>query len=237
MHDAVDIADPDVLALRAERDQQIEAGERRGTGAGADDLDIFELLAVQQQRVLDRRADDDRRAVLVVMEHRDLHALLELRLDLEALRRLDVFEIDAAEGRLQRRNRLDDALDGVGGDLDIEHVDAGEFLEQNRLAFHHRLRRQRPDIAEAEHGRAVRHHGDEVGADGQRRGLLRIGRDLFAGRSNARRISQREIALVAERLDRLDFEFSGLREPMIGERRGMRSLPSRTPCFFPRLQP
>ena len=34
MHHAVDIADPDVLALRAERDQQIEAGDRRGAGAG-----------------------------------------------------------------------------------------------------------------------------------------------------------------------------------------------------------
>ena len=49
-------------------------------------------------------ADDDGGAVLVVVEHRDLHALLELRLDLEALRALDVLQVDAAEGRLQRRD-------------------------------------------------------------------------------------------------------------------------------------
>ena len=35
MHHAVDVADPDVLALRAHRDQQIEAGDRRRTRAGA----------------------------------------------------------------------------------------------------------------------------------------------------------------------------------------------------------
>ena len=106
--------------------------------------------------------------MLVVVEHRDLHPLLELRLDLEAFRPLDVLEIDAAEGRLQRGHRLDHALDGVGGDLDVEHVDAGEFLEQHRLAFHHRLGGQRADIAEAEHGGAVGDHGDQIGADGQR---------------------------------------------------------------------
>ena len=69
------------------------------------------FLPRELQRVDDRGADDDGGAVLVVVEHRDLHALLELRLDLEALRRLDVLEIDAAEGRLQRRHHVDDALD------------------------------------------------------------------------------------------------------------------------------
>jgi hypothetical protein len=75
--------------------------------------------------------------MLVVMEYRDLHALLEARLDLEAFGTLDVLEVDAAEGRLQRRYRLHHALDGVGGDLDVEHVDPGKFLEQDRLALHH----------------------------------------------------------------------------------------------------
>ena len=111
---AVDIDDPDILALCAQRDQEIEAGDRRGARAGADDLDVGKLLAVQQQRIGDRGADDDGGAMLVVVEYRDLHALLELRLDLEAFRALDVLQIDAAEGRLQRRHRLDHALDGIG---------------------------------------------------------------------------------------------------------------------------
>ena len=196
VHDAVDVADPDVLALRAQRDQQIEAGDRRRTGAGGDDLDVGDLLAVQQQRIGDRGADDDGGAMLVVMEHRDLHARLELRLDLEALRALDVLEIDAAEGRLQRRHRLDHALDGVGGDFDVEHVDAGEFLEQDRLALHHRLAGQRADIAEAEHGGAVGDHRDQIGAGGQRGRLGGVCGDRLAGGRHARRIGQRQVALV-----------------------------------------
>ena len=156
--------------------------------------------------------------MLVVMEHRDLHALLELRFDVEALGRLDVLQIDAAEGRFERSHCFDDALDGVGRDLDVEHVDPGKLLEQDRLAFHHRLRRQRPDIAEAEHGGAVRHHSHEIGAARQRRRFLRIGGDRFAGGGNTRRIGKREVALIAERLGRLDLELSGFRQAVIGER-------------------
>jgi hypothetical protein len=58
----------------------------------------------------------------------------------------DVLQVDAAEGWLQRRHGFDHALDGVGGDLDVEHVDPGEFLEQHRLAFHDGLGSKRTDV-------------------------------------------------------------------------------------------
>jgi hypothetical protein len=51
-------------------------------------------------------------------------------------------------------------------DLDVEHVDAGELLEQDRLALHHRLGGERADIAEAEHRGAVGDHRHEVAARG-----------------------------------------------------------------------
>ncbi|KIU01538.1 hypothetical protein QU38_01110, partial [Staphylococcus aureus] len=139
---------------------------------------------------------------------RNLHPLLELRLDLEALGRADVFQVDAAEGRLQRGHGLDHALDRVGGDLDVEHVDIGALLEENGFAFHHRLGGQRTDVAKAQHRGAVRHHRHQVGAARQGCGLARIFGDDRAGRSNARRIGQREVALVRQRLDRLDLELT-----------------------------
>jgi hypothetical protein len=43
-----------------------------------------------------------------------------------------------------------DQLVGVAlGQLDVEDVDAGEFLEQAGLALHHRLGGQRADVAQA----------------------------------------------------------------------------------------
>ena len=143
------------------------------------------------------------------MEHRDLHALAQLALDLETLRRLDVFEIDAAEGGLERGDDVDQLVRVALVDLDVEHVDAGELLEQHRLAFHHRLGRQRADRAQAQHRRAVGDHGDQVAARGVAKRVERIGRDLFAGGGDARRVGQRQIALIGELLGRDDREFSG----------------------------
>ena len=92
MHHPIDIAHPDILPLRAHGNQKIETGDRRSACAGSNDLDVRELLAVQQQRVADRRADDNGGAMLIVMKYRDLHPLFELRLDLETARRLRRYE-------------------------------------------------------------------------------------------------------------------------------------------------
>ena len=66
-------------------------------------LIVPDVLVRNAQRVQHGGADDDRGAVLIVVEHRNVHALAQLALDLEALRRLDVLEIDAAERRLEAR--------------------------------------------------------------------------------------------------------------------------------------
>ena len=93
------------------------------------------------------------------------------------------------------------------GDLDVEDVDAGELLEKHRLAFHHRFRGKRPDVAEARGQRsrsvitATRFWRDvRVG------GLGRVGGDGLADGGHAGRVGQREIPLVPQRLGRLDFE-------------------------------
>ena len=83
-------------------------------------------------------------------------------LDVEALGRLDVLEVDAAEGRLERLDDPDDLVGVVRVQLDVEHVDVGEALEEDALALHDGLAGQRADVAEAEHGGAVADDGDEV---------------------------------------------------------------------------
>jgi hypothetical protein len=140
--------------------------------------------------------------VLVVVEHRDLHALAQRALDDEALRGLDVLEVDRAEGGLERGDDVDQLLRVALVDLDVEAVDAGELLEQHRLAFHDRLRRQRADGAQAEHRGAVGDHGDEVGAGGVMDRLRRVALDLVARRGDAGRIRERQVALVGELLRR-----------------------------------
>ena len=156
--------------------------------------------------------------MLVVVEDRDLHARAQRALDVEAVGRLDVLEVDAAEGRLERRDQVDQLVEVLLVDLDVEDVDAGELLEQDALAFHHRLGGERADVAEAEHGRAVGDDGDQVAARGVAEGVGRVGDDLLARRGDAGRIGEREVVLVDELLGRGDRDLARRRKLVVVER-------------------
>ena len=143
---------------------------------------------------------DDRGAVLVVMHHGDVHPLAQRLLDDEAFGSGDVFEIDAAEAGFHQRDRFDELVRILGIEFDIDRIDIGEALEQHCLAFHHRLRRQRAEIAEAEDGGAVGNHRNEIGPRGIARGILGIGGNGFDGGRDTGRIGQAEVALAAHRL-------------------------------------
>ncbi len=162
-----------------------------------------DLCAVQQ-----RCARDDGRAVLIVVEDGDRHARPQPCLDLEALRRLQILEVDATEGRLERGDDVDEAGRVARVDLQIEDVDVGELLEQAGLAFHDRLAGQRPDVAETENRRAVGDDRDQVAARGVLPGHLGIGGDLQARLGDARRVGERQIALRDQRLGRDHLQLS-----------------------------
>ena len=104
-------------------------------------------------------------------------------------------------------------------DLDVEHVDAGELLEQDSLALHDRFRRQRTDGAETEHRRAVRDHADQVSAARHPKDILCIRDDRFARGRNTRRISEGQVVLIDQGLGRRDRQLPRCREFVIVERR------------------
>ncbi len=103
-------------------------------------------------------------------------------------------------------------------DLDIEGVDAGELLEQDRLAFHDGLGRERTDRAQAEHGGAVADHADEIAARRQIGRLERILGDQLRGRGDAGGVGERQVPLVGERFGRHHRELARRRSAMVLER-------------------
>ncbi|MCY1218873.1 hypothetical protein D9M72_308270 [compost metagenome] len=198
----------DVLALHAEADHGVQAGNGSRAGAGHGQLHLADVLADHLQAIEQRRSRNNGGAVLVVMEDGDVHALAQLLLDVEAFRRLDVFQVHAAQRGFQRGDDLDDLVRVARVELDVEHVDAGELLEQAALALHHRLAGQRADVAQPQHGGAVGHHGHQVGTRGVFGGGGGILGDFLAGVGDARRVGQRQVALVGQRLGRGDLDLS-----------------------------
>ena len=137
-------------------------GNAGSAGSGEYNLDLVDLFFCDLDRIEQRGSGDDRRAVLIVVKDRNVAACLETLLDLEAIGRADVLEVDTAEGGSEKLAKADDLLRVLAVDFDVENVDIGEAFEEDALALHHRLAGHRTDIAEAEDGGAVGDHSNEV---------------------------------------------------------------------------
>src|SRR5439155_20212335 len=150
--------------------------------------------------------------------NRNLHALAAFALDVEAFRRLDVLEVDAAKSRLERADDVDELVRIALRDLDVEAVETGEFLEQHRLALHDRFACERPDGAEPQHGRSVGDHTDQIAARGEIARFAGVADDFVAGCGHARRVRERKVPLVGQLLGRKDRDLAGRMRPMVLER-------------------
>ena len=205
--------------LDAGREQDLGARDARCAGADDHDRDVLGSLVDDAQRVQERGQHDDGRPVLVVVEDRDVELLAQPALDLEAAGRRDVLEVDAAEAGRDRLDGAHDLVDVLRREADRERVDAAELLEQHRLALHHGHRGLGADVAEAEHGGAVRDDGDGVALDRQRPGALgRLG-DREADARDAGRVRHREVVARAHgRLRRhLDLAAEVQQERAVGD--------------------
>ena len=160
--DALAVAHRDVLRCNAARHVVVRAGDGAGSSANDDHLDVLDGFALQFARVDQRSCGDDGRAVLVVMHHWNVGGLGDASLDLEAFGGLDVLEVDAAKGLRDGHHGVDEAFRVCLVNLDVEHVNVGEGLQEESLSFHDRFAGQGADVAETKHGRTVRDHGHQV---------------------------------------------------------------------------
>src|ERR1019366_8783009 len=205
---ALGIAEGDIFALHTQRDVVLGAGYAGSSRTVDHDLDVLHALTDQLQRIHDGRAGDDCGPVLVIVEDRDLHGLLQRLLDIETLGRLDVFEIDAAKGRFEKLASADDFVRILGVQLDVKHVNVGEAFEQNTLAFHDGLAGERADVAESELCLPVRSQSNQVALGGVLVSVLRVLFDFETRIGNARRVRQAQSALGQARLGGYDLDLS-----------------------------
>ena len=206
---ALGVAEDEILRAEAGGLEKFEPGDAGGAGAVADELDVLHVAAGQLQRIHQAGGGDDRGAVLVVMEDRDVEQFAQALLDHETFRRLDILEIDAAPAFAEQLHAIDDLVGILGRHFEIDGIDVGEALEQDRLAFHHRLGRERAKIAEAQDRGAVGDHGDEIALDRVVVGEAFVLGDGEHRHRDAGRIGERQIALRRHRLGRHDFELAG----------------------------
>src|SRR5882672_10847638 len=127
------------------------------------------------------------------MEDRNIEFFLEAVFNFETTRGGNVFEINATESG---RDRLDGAHDLVRVfriQTNRKGIDAAEFLEEHRLAFHHRHGRRRPNIPKPKHRCSISYDGHGIFLDCKRECFFRILTNRFADTRDARSVSHRKI--------------------------------------------
>ncbi len=137
--DTLGVAKQHILGREAHRLDEVEAGDAGGPCPVADELGLANVPAGELDGVQHPGRGNDRGAVLIVMEHRNVHELAQPLFDDETLGSLDVLEIDAAEGRAEISDAGNEGVGVLRVDLEVDRVDVGEALEQHRFAFHHRF--------------------------------------------------------------------------------------------------
>src|SRR5262245_12300727 len=98
--------------------------------------------------------------MLIVVKNRDVELFSESLFDLETTWRRDVFQIDSTEHGRDRFYRAHDLIRVFRVETDRKSIDAGEFLEQHRLPFHHRQSCGWSNVAETEHRCSVSYDCD-----------------------------------------------------------------------------
>ncbi|MCY1243783.1 hypothetical protein D9M72_568160 [compost metagenome] len=153
--------------LRALGLEELDDRRARGADAGDHDPDLGKLLVHHAEGVDQGSQGDDGRAVLVVVEDRDVQFLAEALFDLEAARGGDVFKVDAAVDGGHGLGDHNDFFSVLGVKADRPGVNVGELLEQSGFAFHDGQGRGRANVAQAKDGRAVGQDCDGVALDCQ----------------------------------------------------------------------
>ena len=144
------------------------------------DLDLADVLVYQFDSIQQGCAADDGRAVLVIVEDGYPHRLDQSLLDVEALRGLDILQVNAAEGGFEQLADLDDVVRIVTIDFQVEHIDVSKALEKHGLSFHDGLSSKSSDVSQSQHRSAVGDDGDQIAARGVLESVERVLRNLQA---------------------------------------------------------
>ena len=165
--------------------QHLDDGRTGSAGAVLHDLDIFQPLANNLEGVEHAGQHDNRGAVLVVMEYRDI----QVAPSSASISKHSGLRISS---RLMPPKSRSDGLDSgnnflAGGSIqaDGERIDTAELLKQNALAFHDRQTSFGADVAQAQHSSTVCDNCHGAALEGVFIHIVRVRLDLAAGLRNA----------------------------------------------------
>lgn len=114
------VAHNDVFLLNTILVQQINGRDSSSTCARHYDSCIFDLSPGQVAGIYEAGKADNGCPMLIVVEHWDVHQLLESVLNDEAVGRFDIFKVDATKARAQITNTVDEVVGIFAVNADVD---------------------------------------------------------------------------------------------------------------------
>ena len=179
-----------ILATHAKCTIKLRARNGGSTSTIDNHLHVLNILSCHLEGILQSGSRNDGRTMLVVMHHWYVERLLQTFFNVETLRRLDVFQIDATKRRGDTFNSFTKLLGVFLVYLNIKDVNAAINLEKKALTFHDRLTAHSTNIAQAQHGRSIRDNRNKVALVGIFINIVGIALNLQTRECDTRRISQ-----------------------------------------------
>ena len=152
---ALGVEHQDILFLGTQGHIQLGTRDSSGTGTVHHDAYLFDILTVHLKRVLQSGGRNNCRTMLIIMHHGDVERFLQTILNIEALRSLDILQVDTAEGRGDLLHCFAELLGVFFIHLNIEDVNTAVDLEKQSFSFHHGLTAHGTDVTQSEYGCTV----------------------------------------------------------------------------------
>ena len=188
-----------IFLLQAHAHQQIYTGNTGSTSARDHQFYLRKLFFDYAQTVVNSRRSHNSSAVLVVVKHRNLHALTQFFLHHKTFRRFNVFKIDTTKSGFQAGNNIHQFIHIGLVYLNIKHINIGKLFKQYRLALHHRFRRQRAYITQPQNRSAIGYYRDKVTSGGHRGDFSGVFGNQLTGMGHTRGVGQRQVAFIGQR--------------------------------------
>ena len=155
--------------------------------------------------------------MLVIMKYWNVHELLQLLFNIEAIWALDVFKVDSSETGREVLDTVDEVVRVLSIHAQIDALNSRKLLEEHRLALHDGLRCQSADISEAEHRCSIGDDSDHIALGCVSVGHIRILLDLDAGLSDTGRVCQSQVLGSGHYLGCIDGVLAWLWQGMVLE--------------------
>ena len=176
--------------LKSHRNKKFDNCDSGSSCSGSNDLNVFDFLANNLQRIDHTCKCNNCSTMLVVMENRNITALFQLLLNLKASRCGNILQVYTAEASSQKANGLHNLIYILASNTKRNSIYITKLFEQNAFALHNRHTSLWTDISKSKNSGTVSYYSNRIPTSGQFITFINIFLNLKARLCNTRGVSK-----------------------------------------------